>query len=247
MTGASRGIGLAIARELVKEGARVAIVARGKKALTEAFKDLETLGGNGGHAAFALDLAADDGPKNLVRALKTFGVPEIAVHNLGGTLDIRDPLCSISQWRKVMRLNLEVAVELNRLLIPAMRKRGWGRLIHVSSVSGGENLGPIPYCTSKAALNAYTRSLGRVLAPDGIVVTALSPGAVFAEDGPWDRASKQRPEHVRRYLRKELPTHRFAGVDEISALAVFLCSERASQCNGGVFSVDGGLGRGFVS
>ena len=118
---------------------------------------------------------------------------DIVVHNMGGTLDITDPFCSIDEWRRVYRFNFEVTVELNGMLVPAMQVRRWGRVVHVSSISAMENHGPVTYCAIKAALTAYTRSFGGVVAPDGVVVSAILPGAVFTEQGYWDRASKEPP------------------------------------------------------
>jgi 3-oxoacyl-[acyl-carrier protein] reductase len=245
VTGASRGIGLAVARALAAEGARVALVARGAAELRKA---LASLGGAArGHAAFAVDLARESGPRTLLARLRGFGSPGVVVHNAGGTLDVRDPLCSLADWRAVLRLNLEVAVELNARLIPPMRKARWGRIVHVTSVSGGENLGPAPYCAAKAALNAYTKSFGRIFAADGIVVSAVAPGAVLSPGGPWEKAGRERPAHVRKYLRDQVPMRRFGGAEEVAAMVAFLCSPRASQCAGAVVPVDGGLGRAFTA
>lgn len=245
VTGASRGIGLAIAKGLASEGARVAIVARDGAGLRAA---LAAIGGRSmGHAAFAVDLSKEAGPRSLLARLKEgFGLPGIAVHNAGGSLDLRDPLCPVEDWRKVFRLNLEAPVELNRGLIPGMKLAGWGRIVHVSSVSGAENLGPAPYCAAKAALNAYTKSFGRIFAADGLVITAVSPGAVLSPGGPWEKASRDRPGHVKKYLEEQTPMHRFASTEEIAAIATFLCSTQASQCAGAVVPVDGGLGRAFA-
>lgn len=245
VTGASRGIGLAVAKGLAAEGARVALVARDGAQLKAALAQLG--GAAGGHAAFRVDLSRPGGPRTLLARLRAdFGLPSVVVHNAGGTLEVRDPLCSMRDWKAVFRLNLEAAVELNAALIPHMKKAGWGRIVHVTSVSGGENLGPAPYCAAKAALNAYTRSFGRIFAADGIVISAVAPGAVFAPGGPWDKARRRRPRHVARYLREQTPMRRFAEVEEIAAVTAFLCSAQATQCCGAVISADGGLGRAFL-
>jgi 3-oxoacyl-[acyl-carrier protein] reductase len=246
VTGASQGIGEAIARTLAAEGARVAIAARDQKHLERVAESLE--GRRDGHLIIPVDLAADDGPGRVLGALeKEFGLPDIAIHNVGGSLEIRDPLCPISDWRKVLRLNFEIAVEINNFLIPAMRERGWGRIVHISSVSGNENLGPATYCAAKAAVNAYTRSVGRIFAADGIVVTSVCPGMTLAPRGPWDKALREAPEMVDKKLKEQMPTGRFSKPEEIADVVAFLCSDRASQCVGSVISVDGGSGRSFVT
>ena len=164
---------------------------------------------------------------------------------MGGTLDITDPFCSVDDWRRVWRLNVEITIELNALLVPSMRDRRWGRIVHLSSISAMENQGPVTYCAAKAALTAYTRSLGRILAADGIVVTAVLPGAVFTKGGYWDTASRERPEHVQGYLAERMAIHRFGTPDEIANAVAFLCSDKASFFVGSVVPIDGGQGRSY--
>lgn len=244
VTGAGRGIGESIAINLAKEGVKTAIVSRTESDLKELLKKMG--GQEKGHYMIACDLTKEDAPKKVIMELKeNFGAPDILVNNLGGTLDITDPFCSLDDWKRVYRMNLEVAIELNNLVIPSMEDKKWGRIVNISSISALENHGPITYCPMKAALTAYARSLGRVLAPDGIIVTAVLPGAVFTEKGYWDIASKERPEHVKKYLAERMAIHRFGTPDEIGTLVTFLCSEQASFCVGSIVPVDGGQGRSF--
>ncbi len=243
VTGAGRGLGQAIARCLAREGVIVAVVSR-----TAA--DLETLvedmgGRQAGHRAIPLDLMPEGAPDALLTQLSDFGPLDIAVHNAGGTLDISDPFCSIEKWRDVYRFNFEIAVELNSKILPGMCDRKWGRVCHISSISAMENHGPVPYCAMKAALTAYTRSMGGVVAPDGVVVSAVLPGAVFTEKGYWDHASVERPEHVRKYLTERQRIGRFGRPDEIGNFVTYLCSELASFNTGSIVPVDGGQGRGY--
>ncbi len=245
VTGAGRGIGRAVAQCLAREGVRVAAVSR-----TQA--DIESLiesvgGAAAGHVGVALDLAPDGAPGALMSTLRQdgFGPIDIAVHNMGGTLDISDPFCSIADWRRVYRFNFEVAVELNRLIVPDMQRRRWGRVVHVSSISAMENHGPVTYCAMKAALTAYTRSFGGVVAPDGVVVSAVLPGAVFTEEGYWDQASKERPEHVMKFLSERQRIGRFGQPEEIGNCVAYLCSELASFNTGSIVPIDGGQGRGY--
>jgi NAD(P)-dependent dehydrogenase (short-subunit alcohol dehydrogenase family) len=245
ITGGSRGIGRAVAEELAKEKVKVAIAARGE---SDVKKAIEEIGGSeNGHVGISIDLMDEGAPQKLAeKIMNDFGEPEIIVHNLGGSLEISDPFCSVDDWRKVWRFNMEIPIEINNFIIPIMEKKNWGRLIHISSVSGLENLGPIPYCAAKAALTAYSKSLGRVLASKGIVVSAILPGAVYVEDGHWGEKMKGKPEATKKYLKEQTPMHKFAETSEISSLVAFLCSPLASQCAGSVIPIDGGLGRTFV-
>ena len=246
VTGASRGLGESIAINLAKEHVKVAVIARTESDLKRL---VAKMGGKKmGHFYYACDLTKKGVPDKAVREIKKkFGNPDILVNNLGGTLLVNDPSCSIADWRKVWRINVEVAVELNNLLIPNMLKNKWGRIVHVSSISALEGQGPITYSAVKAALTAYSRSMGRFLAPDGIIMTSVLPGAVYTKGGYWDIASKEKAEHVRKYLDERMAIKRFGRPDEIGAVVAFLCSELASFCVGSTVVVDGGQGKHLFS
>jgi 3-oxoacyl-[acyl-carrier protein] reductase len=128
-----------------------------------------------------------------------------------------------------------------------MRQKKWGRLIHIGSTSSVENNGPVTYCTAKAGLAAYSHSLGRVLAPEGIVVTCIFPGAILTKGGYWEQAMVDRPDHVKKYLADRCPLHKFGEPDDIGPIVAFLCSDLADFFQGSVIPVDGGQIRGFLS
>jgi 3-oxoacyl-[acyl-carrier protein] reductase len=244
VTGASRGIGEGICRSLAREGVRIIATSRTEADLC---KLIEELGGeSSGHYYFPLNIADADGPARLIGFIKQSGrFPDIVVNNVGGNLNYTNPLGPVAEWRDVMRINVEVALEINRALIPHMQQKKWGRICHVSSISALENQGPPAYSAAKAALNAYVRGLARYVAPDNVVVTSVMPGAIFTAGGYWDIALQKRPEHVAKYLNERMAIHRFGRVEEISEFVTFLCSEQASFCIGSCFLVDGGQGRVF--
>lgn len=244
VTGAGRGLGEGICEVLAREGAQILAVSRTADDLHSL---LEKIGGAvPGHLCLPLDLAASDGPARLIEFAKARKVvPDIIVNNIGGNLAFTDPLGPVEEWREVVRLNVEVALEINRAFIPGMRDRRWGRICHVSSISSLENQGPPAYCAAKAALNAYVRSLGRYVSADNVILTSVMPGAVFTKDGYWDIASRERPKHVEKYLSERMAIRRFGRVDEISELVAFLCSEWSSFCVGSCVLADGGQGRCF--
>ncbi len=243
VTGSSAGIGLAIAQSLAAEGVRVALVAR---TVPDVDAAVASLGGReAGHRGYAVDLAAADGPTRLLTACAEFGAVDILIHNLGGTLGVNDPLAPIGRWRDVFRLNLEVAIELNDALVPAMRERGWGRIVSILSLGAREHSGTIAYGTAKAALGAYTRGLARNVARDGVVVTAVSPGATLTENGHWAQQSLTNPARVATYLETETVRGRFVEPREVAAVVAFLASDAASACGGTFVGVDAGQGRSF--
>jgi NAD(P)-dependent dehydrogenase (short-subunit alcohol dehydrogenase family) len=245
ITGASRGLGRSIVTTLAREGATVAYAARSNNDIGSLTNELKSLGVK--HYPLVMDLEPEGSVRDLIQHYEKSGVQSFdgIVHNLGGTMEVNDPFCPIADWRRVWRFNLEIAIELNLHYLPLMKKAKWGRVVHVSSISSMENHGPIPYCASKAALNAYTRSLGRYVAQDGIIVTAILPGAVHTDGGYWDQAARERPEHVERYVRDRMAIGRLGRPEEISGLVAFLCSDQASFCVGSIFPADGGQGRGY--
>jgi len=244
ITGASRGIGESIAINLSKEGVKVAIIARTHSDLKEVMKQLH----GDGHYMIISDLTKEDSPQNVIDELKTnWGTPDILINNLGSTLNITDPYCSLSDWKRVYRINFEVAVEMNNLVIPYMNKNQWGRIVNISSTASMENNGPVTYCSMKAALTAYSRSMGRILAKTGIVMSTLLPGAIFTKNGFWDLSIKENPNHAEKYLVERCPLGKFGEPDDIGTMTVILCSEQAKFCQGSIFPVDGGQSRHYFS
>jgi 3-oxoacyl-[acyl-carrier protein] reductase len=241
ITGASRGIGRACARALAAEGVRLHLCARGAADLAALLGELAA---DAGHQSYALDLEAADGPARLIDALagKT---PDIVVHNLGGTLGVNDPLAPVEAWRRVWRLNCEIAMELDAGLIPAMVERQYGRIVVLSSLAAFEHQGAIAYSVVKAALTAYVRGLGRTYAADGVVISAVVPGAVMSEGGHWEEVAKRDPAYFKQYIRERLPRGSFGTAEEVAAAVTFLCSQNAAPFAGSIVPLDGGQGRSF--
>jgi 3-oxoacyl-[acyl-carrier protein] reductase len=241
VTGAGRGIGAATARRLAGEGARVTLAARSHKELASTLKSLS----GEDHLICAVDLTTSDGVEALKSAVAQRPV-DILVNNLGGPRGVSDPFASIDDYRAVMRLNFEVAVELSQGLVPAMMARGWGRVVNVSSVAAVELNGPPSYAAAKAALCAYTRCVGRYIASSGVVMSAILPGAVQTEGGYWDDVQRDDPDRYAAYVRERCPLGRLGSEVEIADLICFLSSERASFNAGSVLPADGGQLRGYV-
>jgi len=230
VTGGAQGIGEAITRALLAEGCIVAFTTRDAAAREK----MEAEGAIG----ILVNLEPPHG---------WMGDYDILVNNAGSTLSVQDPYCSTEDLRRVMRLNFEIPRELSNKVIPKMKERGWGRIVNITSCGGMENRGPVTFCCAKAALTAYTRSMGRVLAIEepGIVMSAVYPGVVYTEGGHWDNILKERPEHWENY-KKEIPVGRFGTTQEIANQVLFLCSELASFHHGSIIGVDGGLSKGFA-
>lgn len=247
VTGGAVGIGQAIALDLSREGVQVVITSRNKQAIDTT---LQLMGGSkAGHRGIVCDIGEEGAPEKLAREIReTHEILDIVVNNVGSTQGVTDPYCSISDWRKIFRLNLEVAIEINNLFLPDMKSQDWGRIVNITAGAALENSGPVPYCASKAAFTAYTRSMARVLATEtsNVVMTAVLPGVVLTEGGHWDTVLKERPEHAEQYLKERTPLGRFGKPCEISPMVVHLCSERATFSQGSIVLLDAGQGKHYM-
>lgn len=246
VTGASQGIGRAIAVALAKEGCRLAIIARREKELCHV---LEEIGGHGsGHVWHAADLMEKDVAVDVVSSLvATGGAFDCVIHGVGGNLGAKDPLAASEEWARVWQLNVGVAIDINNIVIPLMQKKKWGRIVHISSF-GAKNLrGSPPYVAAKRYLNEYTKLIGSAFARDGVVVSAIMPGAILTPGGHWDESAevnlKDREGFLRKkedFMRHYQPIGRFGTAEEVANFALFLISEQASFASASVVSVSGG-------
>lgn len=237
--GASRGLGKSIALSLAEEEAKVGVIARNQ---AELLKLVDEMGGEAkGHWYYKIDLLPDSAPLSLVEFIQKHELlPDIVIHNLGGTLGIKNPLCNLEEWRSVWRLNFEIAAQLNQYLIPSMQQKKWGRVINISSIAAQLSRGALAYCSVKAALNAYTKNLGCTVASDGVVVCAVMPGAISHPGSHWHNITQKDPDGVNKYLQERMAIQRFANPSEISDCVRFLCSDSASFFCGSVIPLDGG-------
>ncbi|GAB4169071.1 MAG: SDR family NAD(P)-dependent oxidoreductase [Thalassobaculales bacterium] len=235
VTGASAGIGKAVALALAEAGCRVCIAARRAERLSAV---VAAMGGEeAGHRALAIDLMAAQAPAMVAEAA---GEADIIVHNLGGSLGERDPLAGADSFARVWRFNVGIAIDINALLAPAMAARGWGRIVHVSTRASIDMRGAAAYSAAKAYLNAYTVSLGRALAPRGVIVSAVLPGAVATEDNNWGKARVDNPARVAAFLAEHQAIGRLGSVEDVVPFVVFLASERNRFAAGALVPVDGG-------
>jgi NAD(P)-dependent dehydrogenase (short-subunit alcohol dehydrogenase family) len=247
VTGASKGIGLAITRALVGEGARVVAGARNVDSLRSA--DRVT--------PIALDLASNQGPAELVqRALDRHGRVDVLVNNVGGArLRLQGFLgTSDEEFEWAMRVNFFSALRATRAVLPAMLKQGAGAIVNIASVNAffQPDAGTIDYGAAKAALVNLTKALSQELGPRGIRVNAISPGPVstdlwLGKGGVADTVAKATgvdPETARKNALASiggLPTGRMTTPEEVAALALLLASERAANVTGSNYVIDGGL------
>jgi 3-oxoacyl-[acyl-carrier protein] reductase len=249
VTGASKGIGRETARLLCAEGAHVLLVARSEDELRAAAESCEKAGGRA--AALACDVTdRDAGERIASEARKHFGPVDVLVNNAGTARwrDVDD--VPDEDWQAAWELNVMACLRTMRALLPAMRKRGWGRVVNVSSTAGKRPSKFMPeYSVAKAALLSLSRLYADRCAADSVLVNAVCPGPTKSElwvadgglaDQSADVSSLSGGEEAIEKAASGRPIGRLAEVEEIAAAIVFLCSEQASYVAGAAWSVDGG-------
>ena len=240
ISAAGGGLGPALAEAFWDEGANIYLVSRSREKLEGIVSSLPPRPEQ--HADFlALDLSATSSPAALVRSLNEQGFsPDVVIHHLGGPLGVKSSLSSYESWQKVLWLNVFFASELNRLLVEDLKKKGWARIVHISSISANNLRGSGPYGCAKALLNAYTCTLGRELAETNVVVSAVLPGAIYSPGGPWDQHMKHNPGVIDDFLRHHHACGRLGTPDEIVPTVLFLSSMHMTFSQGALINVDGG-------
>lgn len=237
VTGASQGIGRAIALRLAEEGVKLAIAAR-RTDLLEAVSRQAAAGGHEPPCVLAYDLYPEGAAEDLAqRAQEALGPIDILINAAGGSRPLAFGAAK-EQWSEGMTLNFWRLRELTHALVPAMADRGFGRIVNITGTS--EPPGFNAASTAKAAVHAWSKGLSREFASRGITINCLQPGRIRSEQ--IDR--KYPTEESRRaFCEAEIPIGRFGQPEELADLAVFLASPRASYITGTVIPVDGGMSR----
>jgi NAD(P)-dependent dehydrogenase (short-subunit alcohol dehydrogenase family) len=240
VTGASRGLGRAIAQAFAEAGADLVLVGRNEDALRQAGEQLRVLGR--AVATLAADVGDGDAAEAMcARVLADFGPIDILVNNVGGRREnIATEDMPLDKWRQLVDLNLTSAFVCTKRIGGAMLPRRWGRIINIASICGQIATRGIfgrHYETAKAALVGFTRAVAADWAPHGVTVNAVAPGGFMTDaNRRWFR---ERPE-FRKEVEAQIPMGRLGEPDELGPLAVYLAGEASRYMTGALLTIDGG-------
>lgn len=247
VTGASRGIGRAIALAFARERCRLVVCARNGADLRRLGEELRHAGAPAVRALEAdvtVAAAADD----LMAAADELGGLDAVVNNVGGNR--RKPFVDTTDrdWSDLLELNLLSGLRIARAAIPLLRQRGGGCILFISSIWGREagGLGYTLYNASKSAQISAAKIMATELARDGIRVNTIAPGSILFPGGGWDTRQRQDPEAIAAFVERDMPLGRFGTPEEVAALAVFLASPRASLITGACITADGGQSKSLI-
>ncbi|CDX13985.1 3-oxoacyl-(acyl-carrier protein) reductase [Mesorhizobium plurifarium] len=226
--GASKGLGRAVAKELLDEGARVAICARTAAALEQTAREI-------GATALVCDLAKPGAATELVeRAKATLGTPDIVVVNTGGPPTAPFDEITIEQWRAAFDNLFMSAVEIVRAVLPSMREKKWGRVLFVTSIAAKEPINRFALSNSlRAGIHGLINTLSKEEGANGITFNALMPGYTLTERLADAKLDLEK-------VSQAIPARRIGRPEEFAALAAFLASDRASYITGQAVACDGG-------
>ncbi len=245
ITGASRGLGRAMAAALGQEGVRLSLCARGEPALRNTEAELAKQGFEVMALAADVTVAADV-ERWVGETTRRFGGTDILVNNAGAARPGTLAELSEQAWREAFELNFFSAVRLSRMAAESMQSRGGGAIVNISSIYGRESGGPLTYNASKAALISFTKMLAREMAAKNVRVNSIAPGSILYPGGSWERRFKENPAFERDFISHEMPAGRLGRPEEVAYAVVMMASPRASWINGACLPVDGAQGRSLV-
>lgn len=236
ISGGSRGLGEAMAKALAGSGAKIALVARDRARMEQVRDDITAHGGVA--EVFVADVTREDEVAKLAATVKArFGDPQMLINSAG--INLRKNLVdfTLEEFRSVLDASLISTFLMCRAFVPGMKGSGYGRILNMSSIMSHVSLpGRTAYCSAKAALLGLTRALALELAADGITVNGISPGPI----GTDMNLELMNNSEINAQFLANLPVGRWGKVEEIGALACYLCSDAAAFITGTDILIDGG-------
>jgi 3-oxoacyl-[acyl-carrier protein] reductase len=235
VTGASRGIGRAIAEQLAQDGYTVVGTATseaGAESISAYLKDLD----NGG-CGMKLNVADEGSVSEVVKAIaEQFGAPQILVNNAGITRDNLLMRMKADEWQDVIDTNLSALYRVSKACLRGMTKARWGRIVNITSVVGSMgNIGQSNYAATKAGAEGFSRALARELGSRSVTVNCVAPGFIDTD------MTRELSDDQRELMLGQIPLGRLGAPGEIAALVAFLCSDAAAYITGETVHINGGM------
>ena len=236
VTGSSRGIGLAIAQKLLKEGHQVLLNGRNKKSFKKIIKKNKQLNYVIGDLSNPKDAA-----KLINKGVKILKGLDALVCNIGESKSCSPNSETFAEWNKMFNQNFFTATNA----IEAAKKKliqSKGSIICISSICGNELVkgAPITYSTAKAALNFYAKSISHYLSSQGVKINVISPGNILFSGSVWDKKIKKNRNKTKNLIKKTVPLNKFGSTDDVAELVSYLLSNKSKFITGSNFIVDGG-------
>ncbi|HBI83062.1 SDR family oxidoreductase [Orrella sp. NBD-18] len=241
VTGASQGIGKAIAAKLAQEGASVVLTARGEDRLNQVVSEIRAAGGKA--VGIAADVSKKEDCERLIQyTVDTYGKIDILINNAGTSATGEFEAASDDIWQADFDLKLFAAIRLSRLAIPFMKKQNWGRIINLTNIGAKQPAAKsMPTTVTRAAGLALTKALSKEFAPNNILVNSICIGLIKAGQHETKAAKAGIPvEQLYETLGKNVPLGRVGRAEEVANVAAFLSSEAASYVTGSSINLDGG-------
>jgi 3-oxoacyl-[acyl-carrier protein] reductase len=241
--GASKGLGQVAAIWFSKLNYKIVLLSRSFSGLEKVRKKCKN---SEIHASFEIDLLdIDTVEKTIKKATRFLKGVDVVLHAAGGGLGLKESLISSKDFQKLLNLNILSAVEINRLIIPGMKKNKKGNIIHIGSIASYESVGSVGYNSAKAAISAYVRTLGNELSAHNIIMTGVLPGGFIAPQNAMHKLKTKNKKIYNDFIKNRLPRKKMGTINEIMPMIQFLASSNAGMMCGCLIPMDGAEGKSY--
>ena len=241
--GASKGLGQAAAFWFSKLDYKIVLLSRSFLSLEKVRKKCKN---SEIHASFEIDLLdIDTVEKTIKKATRFLKGVDVVLHAVGGGMGLKESLISSKDFQKLLNLNILSAVEINRLIIPGMKKNKKGNIIHIGSIASYESVGSVGYNSAKAAISAYVRTLGNELSAHNIIMTGVLPGGFIAPQNAMHKLKTKNKKIYNDFIKNRLPRKKMGTINEIMPMIQFLASSNAGMMCGCLIPMDGAEGKSY--
>jgi 3-oxoacyl-[acyl-carrier protein] reductase len=243
ITGASQGLGHDAAIWFSKLNYKIALLSRSFQNLEKVRKKCKN---SSKHISLEIDLLDKDNLSTSInKAVRFLKGVDVVLHAAGGGMGLKESLLNRDDFQKLLDLNILSAAEINRLIIPSMKKIRKGNIIHIGSIASYESVGSVGYNTAKAAISAYVRTLGRELSTKNIIMTGILPGGFIAPFNAMQRLKTKNKKIYQNFIKSRLPRGKMGNTKEILPIIQFLASKDAGMMSGCLIPMDGAEAKSY--